>query len=176
MMDDKKVNHLDIIKYPNEILRQKTALVDKITEEIFDLVEAMKKTMLKNEGVGLAANQVGKNHRLFVLNTTPYEDVPTPIIVINPEIINQEGADTDEEGCLSFPDLRIDIERPKMIRLQMQTIYNEKVILEIQDFLARAACHEIDHLNGVLFIERVLEKDKAKVQKYLEEHFASRGR
>lgn len=171
---DKRVNHLDIIKYPSEILRQKTVLVDKITEEIFDLVEAMKETMRKNEGVGLAANQVGKNHRLFILNTTPYEDQPTPIAVINPEIIGQEGAEVDEEGCLSFPDLRIDIERPQKIRLQMQTLYNEKVILEIQDFLARAACHEIDHLNGIVFIERVLEKDKPKVQKYLEEHSTRR--
>jgi len=171
---DKKVYNLDIIKYPNEILRQKTVLVDKITEEIFELVEVMKETMMKNDGVGLAANQVGKNYKLFVLNTTPYEDQPTPIAVINPEIISQEGSEIDEEGCLSFPELRIEIERPKKIRLQMQTIYNEKVILEIQDFLARAACHEIDHLNGVVFIEHVLEKDKDKVQKYLEEHSARR--
>jgi len=171
---EKKDKHLDIIKYPNEILRQKTVIVDKITEEIFELVEVMKETMMKNDGVGLAANQVGKNFRLFVLNTTPYEDQPTPIAIINPEIIGQEGSEIDEEGCLSFPDLRIDIERPRKIRLQMQTIYNEKVILEIQDFLARAACHEIDHLNGVMFIAHVLEKDKDKVQKYLEKHFAHR--
>jgi peptide deformylase len=106
--------------------------------------------------------------RLFVLNTTPYEDNPTPIAVINPEIIDREGSEIDEEGCLSFPELRIEIERPKKIRLQMQTLYNEKVILEVQDFLARAVCHEIDHLDGIVFIERVMEKDKAKVEKYLE--------
>jgi len=168
-MDYKKGQPLVIIKYPNKILGQKTVLVDRITEEIFDLAEVMKETMLKNEGVGLAANQVGINCRIFVLNTTPFEDNPTPIAAINPEIVGQEGAVVDEEGCLSFPNLRIDIERPEKIRMQMQTLYNEKVILEVKGFLARAACHEIDHLNGILFITRVVEKDKAKIQKYLDE-------
>jgi peptide deformylase len=167
-MSDNQVKGFTIIKYPNEILGRKTVPVEKITKEIFDLVEAMKETMLNNDGVGLAANQVGRTQRLFVLNTTPYEDNPTPIAVINPEIIDREGSEIDEEGCLSFPELRIEIERPKKIRLQMQTLYNEKVILEVQDFLARAVCHEIDHLDGIVFIERVMEKDKAKVEKYLE--------
>jgi peptide deformylase len=166
-MNGSRVKDLIIIKYPNQILGQKTVLVDKITKEIFDLAEAMKETMVKHDGVGLAANQVGMIQRLFVLNTTPYDEKATPIAVINPEIIDQEGSEIDEEGCLSFPELRIEIERPKKIRLQMQTLYNEKVILEVQDFLARAVCHEIDHLNGIVFIERVLEKDKAKVEKYL---------
>jgi len=167
-MSDNRVKGLTIIKYPNEILGRKTVPVEKITKEIFDLAEAMKETMLNNDGVGLAANQVGMTPRLFVLNTTPYDEKPTLIAVINPEIIDREGSEIDEEGCLSFPELRIEIERPKKIRLQMQTLYNEKVILEIQDFLARAVCHEIDHLDGIVFIERVLEKDKAKVEKYLE--------
>lgn len=171
-MNDRNLEPLTILKYPNEILRQKTVPVSKITEEIFRLVEAMKESMLNNDGVGLAASQVGKTCRLFVLNTTPFEDLPTPIAIINPEIISQEGKNTDEEGCLSFPELRIDIERPESIRVQMQTLFNEKMVLEVNGFLARVVCHEIDHLNGVLFIDWVLEKDRVKVQKYLEERSA----
>jgi len=156
-----------IIKYPKKVLRQKAAPVDKITREIFDLAELMIKTMLENDGVGLAANQVNNLWKLFTINLKPCEDKPEPIIVINPQIIKQEESVEDEEGCLSFPGLFLHIPRFKHIILHYQNLYNEKIIIEVDGLVARAIQHEYDHLNGILFIDYINEKEKEKLDQYL---------
>lgn len=156
-----------IIKYPEKVLRQKAKPVDKITREVFDLAEAMTTTMLENDGVGLAANQVGSLFSLFTLNLKPFADKPEPIVVINPRIIKQNGTEDDEEGCLSFPGLFLHIPRFKYIVLHYQNLYNEKIIIEAEGIVARAIQHEYDHLNGVLFIDYVAEKEKEKLNEYL---------
>lgn len=167
-MFSQSTENLSIIRYPNKILRDTAQPVDKITEEMFSLTEAMVEMMLKNDGVGLAANQVGQLLRIFVINTAPFDDRPKPIAVLNPEIIDKEGLVIDEEGCLSFTRLFLKIPRAERIRIKMQNLYNEKLILELDGLLARAVQHEIDHLNGVLFIDYVDKTEKEKLNNYLE--------
>ncbi len=158
---------MTIIKYPEKVLRQRAKPVDKITKEIFDLAEAMTTTMLENEGVGLAANQVGSLINLFIINLKPFDDKPEPIVAINPRIIKQNEIEEDEEGCLSFPGLFLHIPRYKYIVLHYQNLYNEKIIIEAEGIIARAIQHEYDHLNGVLFIDYVAEKEKERLNEYL---------
>lgn len=158
---------MTIIKYPEKVLRQKAKPVDKITKEVFDLAEAMTTTMLENDGVGLAANQVGTLFNLFTLNLKPFADKPEPIVAINPRIIKQNEIEEDEEGCLSFPGLFLHIPRYKYIVLHYQNLYNEKIIIEAEGIVARAIQHEYDHLNGVLFIDYVAEKEKERLNEYL---------
>jgi peptide deformylase len=158
-----------VLKYPAPELKRKTSPVAKIGEEIFQLVEDMVTSMLEEDGVGLAANQVGRNERIFVMNIAPNEDQPKPVAFINPVVLGKEGEVHDEEGCLSFPDLYIKIARPEKVRVYAKNLYNEGFVMDVAGILARAVMHEIDHLDGVVFIERAAESEKAKIDKYLEE-------
>lgn len=158
---------MTIIKYPNEVLRKKTMPIVKITKDIFELAESMTLTMFENDGIGLAANQVGSHYNLFVVNIKPLDEKPDVIVALNPKIIKQEEIVDDEEGCLSFPGLFLHIPRFKRILLHYQNLYNEKVVIEADGITARAIQHEYDHLNGILFIDYVNEKEKAKVDEYL---------
>jgi peptide deformylase len=158
---------LRIFKYPEAILRKRALPVEKISEDIIKLVDNMIETMLKEDGLGLAANQVGSTARIFVLNTTPHEDEPTPEVLINPEIINHEGRVHEEEGCLSFPELFLKIIRYERVRLHAKNLYNEDIVYETNGLMARAVQHEIDHLDGIVFIDRADKEDDPKVQEYL---------
>lgn len=159
---------MTIIKYPEKVLRQKAKPVDKITREIFDIAEAMTATMLDNDGVGLAANQVGYLLNIFTINLKPFADKPEPIVFINPKIIRlTESEEVDEEGCLSFPGLFLHIPRFNNIVLHYQNLYNEKIIIEAKGLVARAIQHEYDHLNGILFIDYVNKQEKEKLDQYL---------
>ncbi|MBE0433992.1 peptide deformylase [candidate division WOR-3 bacterium] len=158
-----------VLTYPEPILRKKTSPVEKITEEIFELVDTMVETMAAEDGVGLAANQVGSAHRVFVINTAPGDEKVDPVVCINPVVLQQEGEIVDEEGCLSFPGLYLTINRPTKVRVYARNLYNEGFVLELSGLLARAAMHEVDHLNGVLFIDRAAADDQSKVEKYCED-------
>ncbi|MCX7994802.1 MAG: peptide deformylase [candidate division WOR-3 bacterium] len=133
---------LEIIKYPGQILREKTRPVERITDEIFSLAEKMIETMIRNDGIGLAANQVGSLWRLFVINLKPFEERTEPVVVINPKILKQDGLVEDEEGCLSFPGLFLHIPRYNRLLLHYQNLYNEKIVIEADGLLARAIQHE----------------------------------
>ncbi len=159
---------LTVLKYPSPVLKKQTTPVEKIGEEIFRLVENMLETMINDDGVGLAANQVGSEARVFVLNTAPSEEQPKPLAFINPVVLDQEGEIVDEEGCLSFPDLYLSIPRPRSVRVYAKDLYNEGFVLDLAGILARAVMHEIDHLNGVLFIERAATTERDKIERYLE--------
>jgi peptide deformylase len=160
---------LKVLKYPAPELKKKTVPVTKIGEETFELVEEMIQTMFGEDGVGLAANQVGRDARVFVMNTAPNEDEPKPVAFINPVLLDQEGEAVDEEGCLSFPELYLRIARPQKVRVYAKSLYNEGFVLDLAGILARAVMHEIDHLDGTLFIERAEQTEREKVEKYLEE-------
>lgn len=160
---------MKVLKYPASQLKKKTVPVGKIAEETFQLVEDMIKTMFEEDGVGLAANQVGHDARVFVMNTAPNEDEPKPIAFINPVLLDQEGEVVDEEGCLSFPELYLQIARPEKVRVYAKSLYNEGFVLDLAGILARAVMHEMDHLDGTLFIERAAQAEKEKVDKYLED-------
>ncbi len=159
---------LKVLKYPHSLLREKAVPVDKITKEVYELVDGMIETMLKEDGLGLAANQVGSLVRIFVINTASQEDEPEPIAMINPVILNQEGSVLNEEGCLSFPELYLNISRSERIRVHAKNLYNEDIVYESDGIMARAILHEIDHLNGILFIDHANKTEEEKIKKYLE--------
>lgn len=159
---------LSVLKYPAPDLKKRTVTVEKIGEDIFRLVDDMLKAMVEEDGVGLAANQIGSEARVFVLNTTPSEEQVTPVVFINPVVLDQDGEVLDEEGCLSFPELYIKIKRPQKVRVYAKSLYNEGFVLDLAGILARAVMHEMDHLNGILFIERAEASEKEKIDTYLE--------
>lgn len=158
-----------VLKYPAPELRQKAAPVEKIGESTFRLVERMIETMIAEEGLGLAANQVGSLQQVFILNANPGEGEAEAIVCINPVILEQEGEDASEEGCLSFPDLFLKIVRPEKVCLQAKNLYNETFLLDLTGIMARAAMHEMDHLNGVLLIDHAAEADRGAVERYTED-------
>ncbi len=159
---------LKVLKYPHTLLREKAKPVDKISKEVYKLVDDMIETMLKEDGLGLAANQVGVLLRIFVINTASQGDEPEPIAMINPVILDQEGSVIIEEGCLSFPELYLNISRPERIRVHAKNLYNEDIVYETDGIVARAILHEIDHLNGILFIDHASETEEEKIKKFLE--------
>lgn len=161
---------LKILRYPDAALRKKALSVDRISKDVFRLVDDMIETMLNQEGLGLAANQIGSLLRIFVMNATPSEDTPKPVAMINPEVLDRDGTVMEEEGCLSFPELYLRIRRADKIRMHAKNLYNEDLIYETSGFLARAIQHEIDHLNGLLIIDHDLvdKKDEEKVKHYLD--------
>lgn len=160
---------LPVLKYPAPGLKRRTLPVDKIGEDIFRLVDDMLEAMINDDGLGLAANQIGSEARIFVMNTTPSEEEAKSLVFVNPVVLDQEGEIVDEEGCLSFPELYLKIARPQKVRVYAKDIYNEGFVIDLVGILARAAMHEMDHLNGILFIERAAAVEQEKVDKYLEE-------
>ena len=157
-----------VLKYPSPVLRKRTIPVEKIGEDVFKLVEGMIEAMLTEDGVGLAANQVGSEYRIFVINATPSNEDPQPLVFINPVVLHKEGEIVDEEGCLSFPDLYLQIPRPEKVRVHAKNLYNEDFVLELSGLLARAVMHEVDHLDGILIIDHASAVEREKVDKYLE--------
>ena len=136
----------------DEILRKKSRIVDQIDDRIKTLVEDMIETMNKEDGVGLAAPQVGILKRVVVVDVGD-----GPITMINPEIISEEGEKIDDEGCLSVPGKSGKVSRPQKVKVKFTDIDGTEKIVEGENLLARAFCHEIDHLEGVLYIDKVMD-------------------
>ena len=136
----------------DEILRKKCRKVDKITDRTLTLIEDMIDTMYEADGVGLAAPQVGILKRIFVIDV--YDDYG-PRVFINPEILEVSGSQVGEEGCLSVPGLSEDVERPNYVKVKALNEKGEEFVLEAEELLARAICHENDHLDGILFVDHV---------------------
>jgi peptide deformylase len=138
----------------DEILRKKSKKVEVINERVRTLIEDMKETMYAADGVGLAAPQVGILKRIAVV------DVGEGLVtVINPEIIEKNGSCVDVEGCLSLPGRQGEVERPESIKVKALNEEGNEVVIAAEGLFARALCHEIDHLDGVLFIDRLIEKE-----------------
>ena len=145
----------EIVTYPNEVLATPGEKVETIDEEVRELVTDMIETMYAAPGVGLAAQQVGVARQIAVVDVSSGEDPLQLLVLINPELVAESGSQVDEEGCLSFPGITEMLERPLHVTLQATNLEGERYEVESEGFLARAFCHEIDHLNGVLFIERM---------------------
>lgn len=142
----------NIRTFGDDLLRKKSRAVEKIDDRILTLIEDMKETMYEADGVGLAAPQIGILKRIAIV------DVGSgPIVIINPEIIETKGSYRDVEGCLSIPGRQGDVERPQWVKVKALNENGEEVIYEGEDLLARAFCHEIDHLDGVLFVDKIIE-------------------
>ncbi|KYH29940.1 MULTISPECIES: peptide deformylase [Clostridium] len=139
----------------DEILRKKSKKVDDINSRILTLIEDMKETMYAADGVGLAAPQVGILKRIVVIDVGD-----GPIVLINPEIIKKEGSQVDFEGCLSIPGEQGKVERPFRVTARALNENGEEIEIVGEELLARAICHEVDHLDGVLFIDKVIKEEE----------------
>ncbi len=146
---------LPILTYPNPILAQSAEPVGQCTPKLHDLAQHMLETMYTKEGIGLAAPQVGVSSRLIVLDVTGPDKRDDPKILVNPVIVSASGQTESNEGCLSVINLRCKVQRSECIRLQALDINGQPIEFDADAMLAICLQHEIDHLNGVLFIDRV---------------------
>ena len=148
-----------VVIHPNEHLKMKAQPVTIITDEIVQLLEDMYETMLAHDGIGLAAPQIGKNLQMAVIE-------------INPVIIEKKGTSIDVEGCLSIPETYGTVERADEVTVRYFDREGEEMEVTAYGYLARAFQHEIDHLNGELFIDKMIEKIAPEdLEAYMEEHF-----
>ncbi len=142
-----------IVKHPSEILTTPTKKVLKFDRKLATLLKDMHDTMLDSDGIGIAAPQVGESIRVAIVDLGEGEDI---IEMINPEVLETEGSVIDIEGCLSFPELYGEVERPFYVRIKAQERDGRWYELEAEDYEARAILHEIDHLDGILFDSKIL--------------------
>jgi peptide deformylase len=139
---------LNIVKDGDEILRKKSKEIDKVDEKILTLIEDMKETMEKAGGVGLAAVQVGKLRQVIVINTGEDE-----LVLLNPKMLKMSGSQEDLEGCLSCPNRWGIVRRPMKVEVETLDLNGKKIKVKAEGFLAKAICHEMDHLEGKLFYD-----------------------
>jgi peptide deformylase len=159
-----------IVKYGQPVLEQRGADITEFdTPELRQLIDDMFESMYAAKGVGLAAPQIGIGKRLAVIDTTTGEDEGQKIVLINPEIIKMEGTQKSEEGCLSIPTFREQVNRPKKVTVRAQDVTGKQFEMTGEDLLARAFLHETDHLNGKLYISHIsaLKRDliRRKIRK-----------
>lgn len=176
---------LEILKFPDPRLRKKSVKVETVTPELKELAKNMLETMYTAKGIGLAAPQVGELVRLIVLDTRPLREddeeredprsemeqaVDQPLILFNPEIVSRDGKKTCEEGCLSVPTYYETVERADYIELKALNENGEEVLIKTDGLLSVCLQHEMDHLDGKLFIDRLsmikANRIKNKVKKY----------
>jgi peptide deformylase len=148
----------EICTYPDPVLRNKTSRVERIDSTLERLIEDMVETMHAAPGVGLAANQVGVPLQLAVIDLSSREDEEQRhplLVIINPELIVMEGSVLEEEGCLSIPDYAEKVRRAARVKVRAQDRTGKQFELEAEGLMAKALQHEIDHLNGLLFVDRL---------------------
>ncbi|MBU0481642.1 MAG: peptide deformylase [Proteobacteria bacterium] len=162
-----------IYTFPDPVLRVKAHPITEFGEELKALAADMAETMYKAPGVGLAANQIGVTKQILVYDISRAEEEPALTVLINPEIIEAAGSEIGEEGCLSVIELCAKVKRAKMIRVHALDLDGNPISIEAEDFHARVLQHEIDHLNGVLFLDHLspLKRSlyKKKLKKLLQE-------
>lgn len=153
-----------IVKYGQPVLDAPGEPVTAFDGELEKLVADMFETMYAARGVGLAAPQIGIGKQLCVIDVSSGENPADRIVLVNPKLLSMEGKQTDEEGCLSLPTFRAPTTRPMSASVRAQDVHGEEVTLSGEGLLARAFCHEIDHLNGILFIRHLsmLKRDSIK--------------
>ncbi|MBM4309494.1 MAG: peptide deformylase [Deltaproteobacteria bacterium] len=153
---------LEVLRYPNSVLRKKCEPIETIDDAVVQLARDMLETMYEDKGVGLAAPQVGVSRRLIVLDVGD-----GPLALINPEITSAEGTDTMEEGCLCLPGINVEVERSARVRVVGLDTSGKPLDIDADDLLARALQHEIDHLSGTLIIDKVSKlKRDLLIKKY----------
>ena len=158
-----------IVKYGHPVLERPAAPVEKFDEELKKLTEDMFESMYAAQGVGLAAPQIGIGLCLAVIDVTVGKNPEAKLVLANPEIIHADGEQREEEGCLSLPGFRGDVLRPQFVTIRAQNASGESYEMRGEGLLGRAFCHELDHLNGTLFIHHLslLRRDliKRKIRK-----------
>ena len=160
-----------VLKYGAPELETKSSSVIQFDDEIKRLAQDMLETMYAAPGIGLAAPQVGVNLRLIVIDISGGEEKGHQIVFANPEITEQEGSEEGEEGCLSIPGFTVVVERPSRVHVVGQDLEGNPQEIEAEGLLGRVLCHEVDHLDGILYLDRVsvLKRDliKRKIRKLM---------
>jgi peptide deformylase len=157
---------LKILHFPDPRLRKKATPISNVSDEIRQLADDMLETMYAAPGVGLAANQINVQKRLVVIDTS--EDKSSPLVLINPEIINKQGEREHEEGCLSVPEAYEMVTRADTIKVKALNRDGEEFELEADELLATCIQHEIDHLDGKLFVDYLSNLKRQRIKKRLE--------
>ncbi len=157
---------LAILEYPDPRLRTRAVPVTRFDSALQQLAKDMLETMYAAPGIGLAATQVNVHERLLVVDVSPEHD--SPHIFVNPEILQAEGSTRSEEGCLSVPGTFDEVERAERIRVRAQDVRGQPFEMDAEGLLAVCIQHEIDHLNGKLFVDYLSELKRSKIRKKLE--------
>jgi peptide deformylase len=154
----------EVVKYPDPVLAVPGEKVTEFTPELSKLVDEMFESMYAAHGIGLAAPQIGISKQITVIDVSFKERPEDKVVLINPEIIDKEGKQVEEEGCLSLPDIREKVQRSAWVKVRAQNALGEFFEVEGEELLARALQHEIDHLHGILFIDHLsrLKRDLVK--------------
>lgn len=156
---------MEIIRYPHPTLRHKSKPLTRVDVELRKMVEEMFELMYEARGIGLAANQVDLPYRMFVLNLQSDPELKEEeLVFINPVITHRKGSAQREEGCLSLPELFAEVTRPEKVKVNAFDLSGNELSLELDGLFARAFQHEVDHLDGVLFIDRLSETSLADVK------------
>lgn len=164
---------LPILTFPNPVLRQKAEKVTEFNDDLNTLITDMVETMYDAPGVGLAAPQIGKSIRLIVVDISQEEDEHNSMVLVNPEIIKEEGKQVDEEGCLSVLDLTASVKRSRQITVSYQDTEGNPHNLSTEDRFAIVLQHEIDHLDGILFIDHLSTLKRALYKKKIQKQLAA---
>lgn len=168
----KDLTILEILTFGSPVLIQKAAEITEITTDIVELARNMTFTMHAAPGIGLAAPQVAQSVRLITVDLSVGEKENQLIILINPEILSHEGETLMEEACLSVPEINEKVSRPERVVIKGVGLDGKEMVIEAQGLLARVFCHEIDHLNGKLFIEHLSPLKKNLIKKKLRKRIA----
>jgi peptide deformylase len=165
----------EVLTYGNKLLRRKASPVEEVTDDIRALVQDMLKTMYDSDGLGLAAAQVGRPEAICVIDIPPMRDEETgapkrenpdvrmPLVLVNPRIIERDGEQVGSEGCLSFPGIFVSVKRAETVTVSFLDMENESRTVRARGLLARAILHELDHLHGVLLVDRMSPVQKVAV-------------
>lgn len=165
---------LSIRKYPDPILHRKAKEITKIRKKTLTLITNMIETMYAENGLGLAANQVGSLQRIIVVDTTSSDERDKKdkkhrsIVLINPEILSYEGENVAEEGCLSFPKIAGNVKRATQVKVKGWNVNEETIEIEASGLPARILQHEIDHINGIVFIDHMDKETRKAIKNQLE--------
>ena len=157
---------LTILEFPDERLRKKAAVVKTVDDKIKRLIDDMLETMYESKGVGLAATQVDVHQRVIVIDVSEEKD--DPLFLINPEILEKDGIKESEEGCLSVPGFYEKVNRAEHIRIKALNREGQSFEFEARDLLAVCVQHEMDHLNGKLFVDYISSLKRQRIKKKLE--------
>jgi peptide deformylase len=165
----------EIKKYPDTVLRAKTKRVEAFDKQLQKLIDDMAETMYAAPGVGLAANQIGVPLQLAVIDITPQEEGGPKrqlVVLVNPEMVSMEGSILSEEGCLSVPDITEKVKRAARVKVRAQDRTGRHFELEAEGLMAKALQHEIDHLNGIVFIDRLSSLKRNIIRRRLKKTLA----
>jgi peptide deformylase len=170
---------IELVIHPHPVLRHRSKSIARVDKQLKDIVQEMFRIMYAARGVGLAANQVAMPVRLFVCNPTGVREEGPELVFINPVVSKQKGIDEAEEGCLSLPGVNANVKRSKSLWINAYDLSGKEIDREVTGFLARIIQHETDHLDGVLFVDRLSPESARAVEpaiETLQEDFSSRQR